>query len=167
MDELQGDFFITGGEDFKKKLAELLDRAGDDLVVRVGFLEGSTCGQDNASSAPNVAALLEYGTINMPPRPFFQQMLDKNSGKWKNRIVNLAKRYKSDMGLTMKALGETVAQDLVMEIIAFDDPPDSEETIRRKGFKGGASATLQDSKNLLRAVSYEVNGEEFKPTVSA
>jgi len=160
------EFSVTGGEEFKKKLAELLDRAGDNLALRIGFLEGSTCGENNDSSAPNVAALLEYGTVNMPPRPFFQQMLDSKSGKWKNRIVNLAKRYKSDMGLTMRALGESIAQDLVMEIIAFDDPPDSAETIKRKGFKGGAQATLQDSKNLLRAVSYEVNGEEFKPEVS-
>ena len=148
---------FTGGEAMRARLKKMLDQAGEKLVLRVGFLEGSTCGQNNQASAPNVAALLEYGTINMPPRPFFEQMLAKRRGEWPDRIVKIAKAYDGDMGRTFSALGQSIVQDLQQEIIEFDDPPDSPETIRRKAFRGGAQATLQDSKNLLRAPAYEVN----------
>ncbi|MEN6533959.1 MAG: hypothetical protein ABFD89_09880 [Bryobacteraceae bacterium] len=53
---------FSGGE----KLSAFLDQLGKSLiegepVVRVGFLEGSTCGKNNDASSPEIAYILEVG----------------------------------------------------------------------------------------------------------
>jgi len=168
---------FTGGEAFKAKLQELLEKAGEDLGLRVGFLEGAT--YPDGTPVALVAVLNEFGHLTpvgasgmgpqarTVPRPFFSRMIAAKSPKWKNRIVNLHRIHGGDMGQTMRALGETIAQDLQMAIIEFNDPPDKEITIKRKGFKGGAQATLQDTKVMLRGVAYEVNGERFPGPVAS
>jgi hypothetical protein len=162
---------VTGGEAFQEKLKQLMAKSGKDLALRVGFLEGAT--YPDGTSVAQVAALNEYGhgipvgkrgmgpQARVPARPFFQGMLDKKSPSWRNRIVNLWKHYEGDMTKVMQALGQTIAEDLQTAIIEFNEPPDKAITIKRKGFKGGAQATLQDTKVMLNAVAYEVNGERF------
>ena len=168
---------VTGMEAFKAKLQEMMDKSGKDLALRVGFLEGAT--YPDGTPVAQVAALNEYGHTTPPgkrgmgpaartvARPFFSRMLAEKSPDWKRRLVNLYKFNDGDMGKTMKALGESIAQDLQMAIIDFNDPPDKQITIDRKGFKGGAQATLQDTKDMLRGVAYEVDGERFPGPVAS
>lgn len=155
---------FSGGEELQRKLQELLGKLPNE-TLRVGFLEGSTCGQNNQASAPNVAAILEYGSIHMPARPFFERFTARTSPEWAPWLVKLSTAYDHDMHKALGAMGEKLKQELVQEIIDFNDPPDSPETLRRKAFKGGVQATLQDSKNLMRAVDYDlqVNGQKVTP----
>jgi hypothetical protein len=67
------------------------------------------------------------------------------------------------MHQVFRALGQSIAQDLQQAIVDFNDPADKDSTINRKGFKGGAQATLQDTKVMLNSVAYEVDGEQVKP----
>ena len=86
---------------------------------------------------------------------------------WFVSLANLHRANGGNMRMAMKSLGESIAQDLQMAIIQFNDPPDKDITIKRKGFKGGAQATLQDTKVMLRGVAYEVDGEKFPGPVKA
>jgi hypothetical protein len=125
--------------------------------VRVGFLEGSTCGKDNQSSSPEVAFYLEYGTKYMPPRPFFQQTLDAHENDWGEQFGTLLMSTGLDVDRALGVMGEKMTNDLYESIIAFNDPPDSPATIAKKKFKYGRYATLIDSGNLLNSVGYAVN----------
>ena len=166
------DYSFKGGEAFQAALEDLLKKAGDAMTLRVGFLEGSTCGWENQESAPQVAFWLEFGTTRviaknregslgmetqgMPPRPFFQQMIDKNSPKWADQFVRVLKSNGYYLKGALFEMGQLIADQLQKEIMAFNDPPDARSTLERKRFKGGELATLQDSKNLLRSVDFEV-----------
>ena len=150
---------FRGGDKLQAKLAELAAIAGQNVSVRVGFLEGSTCGRNNNSSAPQVAYLLEHGTKFMPPRPFFRQMIDASSPAWGDALGKQITATGYEPEETMSRMGELLKQQLQQSIIDFDDPPDSDATIARKQFKHGASATLIDSGNMLNAVAYELGGE--------
>ena len=168
---------FTGGEAFKAKLQEMMQQAGENLTLRIGFLEGAT--YPDGTPVAQVAALNEYGHATpvgkrgMGPaartvaRPFFSRMLAEKSPDWSRRLVNLHRFNQGDMGKVMKSLGESIAQDLQMAIVDFNDPPDKQVTIDRKGFKGGAQATLQDTKVMLRAVAYEVDGTRFPGPVQS
>lgn len=154
------DFSYKGGDRLQGVLKDLARKAGRELTLRVGFLEGSTCGRDNQSSAPNVAALLEYGTSRMPARPFFQQMIDQKSPKWPDAIVKLDKAYDHDFERVMQAMGERIKDQLVDAIETFTDPGLADSTKAKKGF----DTPLQDSKNMKFAATYElqVDGEVVK-----
>jgi hypothetical protein len=163
---------FTGGEQFKTKLAQLMRDAGKPQMLRVGFLENSTCGMDNNESAPQVAFWLEFGTMrviakqkpgslnmqtqNMPPRPFFQRMITDKSPHWPDQFAVIMRNNNCVIEKSLIALGQLIADQLQKAIIDFQDPPDSPVTIARKAFKGRETATLQESKNLLRSVSFEV-----------
>jgi len=161
---------LGGGAAFKAKLQEMMSKAGENLQLRIGFLEGAT--YPDGTPVAQVAALNEYGHLHRAPkaggpaartvaRPFFSQMLAEKSPDWARRLQALHRFNNGDMGLVMKSLGESIAQDLQMAIVNFNDPPDKDVTIAQKGFKGGAQATLQNTKVMLNSVAYEVDGERF------
>ena len=162
---------FRGGEALKAKIQELMQQAGEEVSLRVGFLEGST--YPDGTSVANVAALNEFGHLTpvgktgMGPaarteaRPFFSRMLNEKSPDWNRRLLNLYRTNGGNLQAALKSMGESIASDLQMAIIEFNDPPDKDVTIAAKGFKGGAQATLQDTKVMLNSVAYEVNGEKF------
>jgi hypothetical protein len=165
-------YSFSGGEGLRAKLDEIMRGIGDTKMLRVGFLEGATCGVDNQSSAPQVAFWLEFGTMRvlaktkpgslnigiqgMPPRPFFSGMIANHQGEWPDQFSRILKAQNYNLRLALMAMGQLIADQLQKAIIDFNDPPDSEATLRRKAFKGMEQATLQESKNLLNSVSFEV-----------
>lgn len=148
---------FTGGE----KLHELLDRIlkgikEDRPVVRVGFLEGSTCGRDNRAHAPEIAFILENGApaAHIPPRPFFRNMIQKRKASWSLTLQKFLKANDYDSTKALMGTGLIMGEQLQLEITEFTDPGNAESTIKRKGF----DKPLEDSKNMKRAVAAEIDG---------
>jgi len=105
--------------------------------------------------AVQVGFWLEYGTSSMPPRPFFRNMISKNSPEWGKLIAVLLKRYQYKINPTLTALGMKIAEQLTQSIEEFTTPDIKQSTKNRKGF----STPLQDSRNMKRAVAFEVFDE--------
>lgn len=145
---------FTGGEKLKARLAELAAKLESAQTVRVGFLEGAT--YPDGQTVAEVAAYLEYGTSKMPPRPFFEQMIIANKAGWGGKLAKVFKANDYDPVRTLGLMGEGIKGQLQDAIIAFDNPPASEETLARKQSKHGASATLVDTGHLLNSVDWEV-----------
>ena len=160
---------LTGGEKLKEILAKLAESVGDGATLSVGFLAGGNTYEDGKTAA-EVAALNEYGHLipvgrkgqggpmmMVPPRPFFSNMVMKKSPTWGRLIATALKKHNYVTLASLKEVGIHLQEQLQASIVTFNDPPDKPITIKRKGFKGGAKATLQDTKQMIQSVDYRVD----------
>lgn len=118
--------------------------------VNVGFL-----GAERYPDGTPVAAVAywnEFGTSKTPARPFFRNMIAKESSTWAPKIAALlkAKSVKSDNVLGM--MGEEIKGALKQSIQELKSPPLAASTIKAKG----NAKPLVDSGQMLQAVDYEV-----------
>lgn len=149
---------LSGGDKLEKKLAEIAAKAGAAGTLRVGFLEGSK--YPDGTSVPMVAAINEYGrTVQSKdgdyfqmPRPFFRNMIAKNSPKWPEQLGKIAAAADYDMKLTLERMGQLMAGQLQKSIRELTSPPLAPRTIKAKGF----SKPLIDTAVMINSVSYEV-----------
>lgn len=147
---------FSGGIKIAAVMNHLRENMAKDKLVRVGFLEGSTCGINNDAPAPEIAYILENGApaANIPPRPFFRKMIIKNKSKWGKILLAFLKKNKFDTHKALMGTGLVMGEQLQLEITLTTDPPNAPGTIAAKGF----DKPLEHSKNMKRAVSFEVGG---------
>lgn len=143
--------------------------SGDSRLI-VGFLEGSgqRVGGAETSSTPvaEYAAINEYGApaANIPARPFMSTTMDENRDRYARlareyvmRIILASRRSQQSVGkgaaiIALKRLGNDVRNDLIKQIVAWDEPPNAESTVRQKG----ADNPLVDSGHMQRAIVWEI-----------
>ena len=164
---------MSGGEKFLSYCAKIEGALGAATEVHVGFLENATAGYSGprpkkgtrkrvtkektttvAVPAAYVAAIQEYGdpSHNIPARPFFSTMVEKQSPTWGELLAIALKRsdYYSRPALTM--VGLKIQEQLKASIVGFDNPPNAASTIAKKGFDN----PLIDSHNMLNSVDFVV-----------
>lgn len=117
--------------------------------LEVGFFEVSK--YDNGVYAASVASFNEYGTANIPPRPFFRNAVAKNSKKW-NDILTNELRNSVDVELAYHRVGEVAKGDIVESIMQTNTPPNSPLTIAKKK----SSKPLVDTSFMRSSVNYKV-----------
>ena len=119
-------------------------------TLNVGFFESSryTAG----TYVAQVARIQEYGSIKIPPRPFFRNAIDNNMQKWLDflgrDLVNT-----NNAELSYNRLGEMARGDIVESITQLDTPPNTPKTIARKG----SSNPLIDTGFLRANVTFKVD----------
>jgi hypothetical protein len=131
------------------KLRDIGKKAGAKLEI--GFLEGSTAG-DNGESAAEIAAYQEYGTSNIPARPFFSTCVNQNRKNWTTLLAPALKNAKFDGEKALDIIGNQAKGDLQETMREWDTPPNAPSTVKAKGFND----PLIDTGNLLDAVSFKV-----------
>ena len=105
--------------EIEKKLAKYKS-----ATVNVGFLKGT---YPNGVSFGDVAFWNEFGTWNIPPRPFFTTCVEKNNKIWGNTFTALSKKDSAPVAL--KRLGVVIKQDIQQSIEEFDTPENAYVTI--------------------------------------
>ncbi|PHM30021.1 hypothetical protein [Xenorhabdus innexi] len=149
---------IKGGDKLRAALARIASTPT--IQVQAGVLAGATNEETGEKIAPYAAAN-EFGTRNIPPRPFMRSTIANKSGEW-GQILGAQLR-----GRLQEAGGVEAAFDVVGQVMASDikdsieqslPPPNAPETVARKAKKGNASPgqTLVDTGSLQRAIDYEV-----------
>lgn len=118
------------------------------IILEAGFLEGVT--YPDGMSVPMVASLNEFGTYNIPPRPFFRNAINKNSDKWGK--VFLQGMQKQSARNAFGLLGERIRKDIIQSINDTNEPPNSPVTIARKG----SSKPLVDTGLMRASVNYRI-----------
>lgn len=154
---------MKGGSNLRKYLNDAQQKAAKGMLVRVGFLEGSThtskSGSGEIVQTAQVAAWNEWGDPkhNRPPRPFFRQMIESKKGGWGRSMANILKNNNGDVRGMMVLMGEGIKGQLQHSINEFTDPPLAASTIKAKGF----DKPLVDTAEMLRAVDFQVfEGED-------
>ena len=160
---------FIGGEHLSAKLHDMMEKLKIEQTVRVGFLEGSTCGIHNDQSAPDIAFINEYGApeAGIPPRPFFRTAVSTNSAQWGSKLGGALKLNDYDSEKAMSALGLLVGEQIQLSITQTTDPP-NKDWIWKKGGKG-FDKPLEWSKNMKRSIAYELvgTGEQHKANEGA
>ena len=160
---------LSGGDKLEAHLRELLMRVGGG-ELRVGILQGATYPPgrvgDTSGAGPGepypdglpvaqVAFWNEFGVPehNQPPRPFFRDMIRKESPSWGPKLARLIK-YSGSGTEALKLLGEDMAGALKQSIMETMDPPNAPSTAARKKFK--YNKPLVDTGHMANSVGYEV-----------
>jgi len=91
-------------------------------------------------------------SVTIPSRPFFRQMVAKESPTWSAKIGNclIASNYDADKALEM--VGEDVKGALQESIRDFTTPALEQSTIDKKGF----SKPLIDTSHMINSVAFEI-----------
>ena len=136
-----------------KKLQRLLREArkGGVSGVKVGFF--STARYEDGTPVAAVAAWNEFGTKNIPERPFFRNALAE-SERSVGRILQAGldtKKMVVDEQLAGR-VGTHVQGRIQDSITSLKEPPNAPETVRRKG----SSNPLLDTGTLRNSVAWEV-----------
>lgn len=132
-----------------KELQENIKGLTSKASLKVGFFESSK--YDNGIYVAEVARDNEYGTLKIPPRPFFRNATDENTKKWVDflgrDLVNT-----NDAGISYNRLGEIARGDIVKSINQTNSPANSPLTIKAKG----SSKPLIDTGFLRANVTFKV-----------
>jgi len=106
-----------------------------------------------------IAAANEFGTANIPARPYIRSTVDENEEKYFKASTSLmGKMIDEDMtktqGLTL--MGQLIEGDIKKKIRILKDPPNAPATIRLKG----SDNPLIDKGFLLNSIRYVVKKEQ-------
>jgi hypothetical protein len=166
---------FKGGENMQRVLAGMVQKLGPGKFVKVGFLEGGMAGwegprplngkKDTTRKANLVghqvpAAMAafwhEYGTKNMPARPFFRPMIERKSPTWGKLLLAALKLSKYDTTKALMIAGLKMGEQLQESILQLKGPALAQSTIDTKGFPN----LLIDSHNMIRSIAFQVEGDE-------
>ena len=144
---MQKDF--SGLEKLKKSLNKL-----SSTKIEYGFFPEAK--YPDGDYVAEIANINEYGSSENPTRPFFEAsykaMVDRPTHPVnqliKRNYINLVKGY----GIKFDDIGDLLVEGVKFNIISLDDPPNSAETIERKG----RNDPLVDSGLMRDSVEYKV-----------
>lgn len=174
---------LKGGDKLAAALAKISAGVSKPATLSVGFLEGAT--EPDGTSIPMIAAIQEFGApkANIPPRPFFRNMISAKSGEWPSAVADLLKANDFDAVKTLGQAGAGIKGQLQESIINTYAPALSPVTVMLRGMKsndqslvvtgktvgeaaervaagktnyGASTKPLIDSGNLLNAVDFTV-----------
>lgn len=139
----------AAGKKLKKELEKL-----QNIEVRAGFQHGKAA-EDDGADICDVAAWNEFGTSNMPSRPFIRDAVD-------NKGDEVAKILQQEMAAVLNGQSTTEnlckraglkMKDIIQESITDGDfAPNAASTIAKKG----SSHPLIDSGRMRQSVMYVV-----------
>lgn len=142
---------LSGGSKLEAALAEIAKKVTTASAVDVGFLADAT--YPDGKSVAMVAALNEFGHENVPPRPFFREMIQSKSPEWPDAVGDLLVSNNYDGHRTLEQTGAAIKGQLQETITEYVGPGLAESTIERKGH----DKELIDSGVMLRSVDYRVD----------
>ena len=124
---------ISTGPGLRKRLSEIARGLDKAAKVRIGFLENAT--YPDGKPVAMIAAIQEFGAParNIPPRPFFRQMIAAKSPEWPQAIADLAVSTDYDAAAMLGQTGEAIAGQLRESIVNLTEPPLAPATVARKG----------------------------------
>ena len=143
---------LSGGNKLDEFLKDLGKKVAQSASVEVGFMEDAT--YEDGTPVALVAMIQDYGApaANIPPRPFFRNMIETESGHWGEDLAILLKSTNCNAEQALNLMGEEIAGELQDSINEFDSVPLAPATIASKGF----NKQLIDTAHMFRSVDHRV-----------
>lgn len=126
------------GKKLQVALASIAHKLESGGTLRVGFLEGASYPADKNGKpglpVATVAFWNEFGTVRSPARPFFRTTIAQQQKTWGDKLGKALAFYNYDGVQALRALGQSMRDDVEASIQRWSTPPNALRTIRRKGF---------------------------------
>lgn len=145
---------LSGGKAAQAYLDNIAKKIQDAGLLRVGFLENAK--YPDGTQVAEVAAKNEYGSVDNPMRPYFRTMIKEKRAGWSVSLSNIMVATNFDVDQAFQQMGEGIKGQLQQSIRDWATPPNSTETIARKGF----NKPLIDTGHMLNSVSYDYRRQE-------
>lgn len=145
---------MRGGSKFRSALRDAVSKAAGG-VVRVGILGTQKYPAKDGKGDVSVAQAAywnEYGTANIPARPFFRNTIAEKQDEWADSAASILQHTDGDVGRALALIGDDVKGDIVETIQNFGEPENAPSTVKKKGF----NTPLIDTGDLWRAIKSEV-----------
>lgn len=126
-------------------------------VARIGLLSKSGKSKKSNASIVEIGFYNEFGTKDIPARPFIRTTADENRTKYVSLFKSEATKIFQGRSTTRRSLeliGLRAQADVRKKIKSIKTPPNAASTIRQKG----SDNPLIDDGTMLRAVDFEVKG---------
>jgi hypothetical protein len=151
---------VLGGKKLQIALAAIQDKITRGGTLRVGFLENAKYTDRHpvrgTPRAPlhvaTVAFWQEFGTANIPSRPFFRTTISNRSKDWGHNLGVALKATNMDGEAALRMLGQSMRDDVENSIATWTIPGNAPRTIEIKGF----DKPLVDEGTMQRAVDFDV-----------
>ncbi|WP_233596650.1 hypothetical protein [Citrobacter koseri] len=120
---------FSGGAALEAKLAELAEKLGEPMTLRMGFLENAT--YPDGTKVALAAAAAEWGNPanGQPPRPYFRNMISANSPQWGDDFAKIAIASNYDARKSLSLMGEHMKSQLQDSIRELTEPQISPVTV--------------------------------------
>ena len=138
-----------------EKLFPELRLINEDARLKVGVMSEASNIETNEKVAA-YAADNEYGTRDIPKRPFLRSTLDAHQDKYID-FLGGSMRQGADAERALRLLGEAMAADIKIAISHWETPPNSEATRADKIRRGKGTHPLRDTGSLLKSITYRVD----------
>lgn len=124
--------------------------------LKVGILHGATNADKDGVSVAEYAYFNEFGTKNIPARPFFRNAISDNENLWaealRRQLTGIAGGSAETVSQALKIAGHLMRSSVQQSISKGGFAPLSPITIKRKG----KTTPLIDTRDMFNAISYEV-----------
>ena len=151
----------NSGSEALEKLADQIKKS----KLEVGFFESAT--YPDGTPVAYVAAIQEFGypAGNIPSRPFFRNAIAQNDG-WKplaTKAMSAVVEGRMELNQALNQMGLKMAADVKDSITDGSYEALKQSTLdarqSRKRTQGVASKPLIDTGQMMRSVTYAVNGK--------
>lgn len=119
--------------------------------AKAGFLSGERHKNEKEKEQPlisDIALYNEFGTENIPPRPFMKKALEKIQER-AAEVFNSGLDDGLSLTKVVEQVGEAMKEEIKKSITSNVPPPNKPSTIKQKK---GSTGTLRDTGQLLGAV---------------
>ena len=144
---------LSGGEKLIAALENISRSVKRGASLKVGFLSGAT--YPDGKSVAMIAAIQNFGapSRNIPPRPFFTNMIRRESSGWPDLMQAQLKATGYDAKTTMERMGAVLKGQLQLSIRTGPFAPLKPATVARKGF----ATPLIDTGHMINSVDWQVD----------
>lgn len=137
------------------------------VKIVVGVLKGAMRDVDNGETEKSVpvapyAAMNEFGTEHIPPRPFLRNSIDAHGDEWRQLIAaGIRARGVGRVESVLQDVGHALVADVQQTIRDGHFTELAEKTKKAKKRKGRPepSAPLIDTASLIKSIAFEVRHE--------
>lgn len=156
---------VKGGDKLDSALKRIAAELASGAEVSVGFLEDAK--YPDGTPVAMVAAIQDGGAprVGIPPRPFFRNMVAKESQHWAADIAKILPTVDYDATLTMKRMGERIKGELQQSIADTFSPALSPVTVMLRKMKAD-NPDLVINKTVVAEARHRVMAGETASGVS-
>lgn len=127
----------------------------ENSVMEVGIIDKDIAYPDGTKLV-DVALWNEFGTDNIPARPAVRTAIINEQPKLRRKAVRLARDLlyrRKRFDATARILARDMVKAIKRSITAWDDPPNADATIAKKGFDN----PLIETKLYVNSIDFKIN----------